>query len=286
MSFSIGQVKIGLNEPFFVIAGPCVLTDEHEAVCIAKRLSMMQMRTGIPIVFKASFDKANRSHPRSFRGPGMYPGLNMLKAVREKTGLPVITDVHETHQAEIASRFVDALQVPAFLCRQTDLIVACAKTGLPVNVKKGQFLSPEEMMNVKNKIGFGKSDKILFTERGNSFGYGRLVNDMTGISTMQRMGVPVVFDATHSVRISDTAKCGLQFTETERFALQSHRKTNILAKSATAAGANGLYLEVHPNPAKSKCDSDCIHPLDNLEDLVLKCHKIFQLIREMEVGTA
>lgn len=270
MSFKIGQVEIGLDKPFFVVAGPCVIEGEQFCIDIANRLVEISKRTDIPIIFKASFDKANRSSINSFRGLGMYTGLNILKRVRECTGLPILTDVHEAKQVEIASRFVDVLQIPAFLCRQTDLLVACAETALPVNVKKGQYMSPMEMDMVVEKILSQKNDKIILTERGTFFGYNRLVNDMIAIPKMQEMGYPVIFDATHSIQTP-----GMDLMHSFDYKM----KALTLAKAAVAAGASGLYFEVHPEPATSKSDGSTIMPIDWVEDLLVTCKKIWELVR-------
>jgi len=258
-----------LDEPFFVMAGPCVIESRQICLDIAKRLVGISGRCGIGIIFKASFDKANRSSISSFRGPGLEAGLDVLAEVRSETKLPVMTDIHEPRQAEIAAKVVDCLQVPAFLCRQTDLLCACAETGRAVNVKKGQFLSPDEMKNVVEKLQSCGNDKIILTERGTFFGYNRLVNDMTAIETMKKLGCPVVFDATHSTQLPG----GLGAASSGR-----REMAPILAKAAVAAGANGLFAEVHPQPEKSKSDAPSIMPLDRLEDLLLVCKKIFELV--------
>lgn len=267
MSFKIGQAEIGLDKPLFVIAGPCVIEGESFCLDIANKLVEVSKNVDIPIIFKASFDKANRSSIASFRGPGLHAGLNILRTVREETGLSVLTDVHEPDQAKIASRFVDALQVPAFLCRQTDLVAACAETGLPINVKKGQFLSPSEILGIAGKMLPSGNDKIMFTERGTFFGYHRLVNDMTAIERMQNMGYPVVFDATHSIQTPGWKHCA--------------RRSNslLLAKAAVAAGANGLFFEVHPEPNQAKSDGNTVIPIDWVEDLLVTCRKIFEIVR-------
>lgn len=269
MSFKIGPVEIGLDKPFFVIAGPCVIESEFLCLRIATKLVEISKKTGVPIIFKASYDKANRSNIHSFRGPGLYEGLNILKTVREHSRLPVLTDVHEVKQVEVAGRFVDVLQVPAFLCRQTDILVACAKTGLPVNVKKGQFMSPHEMLDVAGKLVTQDNSKVMFTERGTFFGYNRLVNDMISIPKMQEYGYPVVFDATHSIQTPGKVD----------FYTTPSNLSMVLAKAAVAAGANGLYLEVHPNPRDSKCDSSTIMPIAWVEDLLITCKKIFEVVK-------
>jgi 2-dehydro-3-deoxyphosphooctonate aldolase (KDO 8-P synthase) len=268
-NFQIGSVKVGLKAPMFLIAGPCVIETKQICLDIAKRLADIYSRTGIGVIYKASFDKANRSSASSYRGPGIEKGLDILDAVRKQTKLPVMTDVHLPEQAEKVAKVVDALQIPAFLCRQTDLLCACAETGKPVNVKKGQFLSPDEMKNVVEKIRSCGNDKILLTERGTFFGYNRLVNDMTAITTMKQFGCPVVFDATHSTQqpggLGNVSGGQRQFAP-------------ILAKAAIAAGANGLFLEVHTNPQKAKSDSAVIMPIEWVEDLLTDCRKIFEII--------
>ncbi len=226
-TFKIGSVDIGLKAPMFLIAGPCVIETKQICLDIANRLADISSRTGIGVIYKASFDKANRSSVSSFRGPGLKKGFEILAAVRDKIKLPVMTDVHLPEQAEKVAKVVDALQIPAFLCRQTDLLCACAETGKPVNVKKGQFLSPEEMTNVVEKIRSCGNDKIMLTERGTFFGYNRLVNDMTAISIMKGLGCPVVFDATHSTQ--QPGGLGNATGGRRQFA-------PILAKAAIAAG--------------------------------------------------
>jgi 2-dehydro-3-deoxyphosphooctonate aldolase (KDO 8-P synthase) len=270
VAFKIGAVQIGLDAPLFVIAGPCVIESQDICLDIAGRLFEISKKLDVGIIFKASFDKANRSSIKSYRGPGLDKGLEILAQVRKKTSLPVMTDVHEPAQAKIAAEVVDCLQVPAFLCRQTDLLCACAETGKPVNVKKGQFLSPDEMKNVVEKIKSCGNEKIILTERGTFFGYNRLVNDMTAIDTMKKLGCPVVFDATHSTQQPG----GLGSESSGR-----RDMAPILARAAVAAGANGLFLEVHPEPDKSKSDAASIMPLDWFEGLLKVCKNIFDIIR-------
>ena len=263
-------VVVGLDSPLFVMAGPCVIESRDGCLDIADCLVKISARTGVGIVFKASFDKANRSSVSSFRGPGLEKGLEILSDVRRKTDLPIMADIHEAGQAAAAGEVLDCLQVPAFLCRQTDLLCACAKTGRPVNVKKGQFLSPAEMENVVEKIRSCGNEKIMLTERGTFFGYNRLVNDMTAVEVMKNLGCPVVFDATHSTQQPGglgTATAGRR------------EMAPILAKAAVAAGANGLFVEVHPEPEKAKSDAACIMPIDWLEDLLKACKEIFEIVR-------
>jgi 2-dehydro-3-deoxyphosphooctonate aldolase (KDO 8-P synthase) len=271
MDFRIGKIEINLNAPLFVMAGPCVIESETCCLDIANRLVDISEKTDIGIIFKASFDKANRSSVHSFRGPGLEKGLEILETVRHKTNLPIMTDVHESSQVAVVGEVVDCLQIPAFLCRQTDLICSCAQTGKPVNIKKGQFISPEEMTNAVEKIRSCGNEKILLTERGTFFGYNRLVNDMTAIEQMKHLGYPVIFDATHSTQQPG----GLGKASAGR-----REMAPILAKAAIAAGANGLFVEVHTEPEKSKSDSACIMPIDWLEDLLVVSKKIFEIINE------
>lgn len=268
--FEIGDVKIGLEADLFVIAGPCVIESESVCLAIAEKLVQIRAETGVNILFKGSFDKANRSSIDSFRGLGMEKGLEVLAKVREKTGLRVVTDVHEPKQAGAVSAVVDCLQIPAFLCRQTDLLVACARTGKPVNVKKGQFVSPGEMKNVVEKLRSTGNEKIMLTERGTFFGYNRLVNDMTAIESMKQLGCPVVFDATHSTQEPG----GLGNASAGR-----REMAPILAKAAVAAGANALFLEVHTNPAEAKCDAASIMPIEWVTDILKDCKNIFEIIK-------
>ncbi|HOQ05178.1 MAG TPA: 3-deoxy-8-phosphooctulonate synthase [Anaerohalosphaeraceae bacterium] len=269
--YQIGPASIELGKTFFIITGPCVIESESLCLDVADALLQIQKRTQIPFVFKASFDKANRTSIESFRGPGLEKGLEVLEKVRRKTGLPVLTDIHEPSQVLPAAQVVDCLQIPAFLCRQTDLLVACAKSGKPVNVKKGQFVSPEEMKNAVQKIRAAGGQQIFLTERGTFFGYNRLVNDMTAIPAMQNLGCPVIFDATHSTQRPG----GLGTASAGRRDLAP-----VLARAATAAGADGLFMEVHPTPEKALCDADCMLPLDQVEALVKTCYGIFQIVRQ------
>lgn len=269
--FEIGNIKIGTNTDMFVMAGPCVIEDAKTCLEIAKRLLDISEATGVPIIFKGSFDKANRSSISSYRGPGLEKGLDILSKVHEETNFPVMTDVHEPGQAAKVAKVVDCLQVPAFLCRQTDLLLACAETDKPVNVKKGQFLSPGEMKNVVDKIRTTGNEKILLTERGTFFGYNQLVNDMTAINQMQQLDCPVVFDATHSTQQPG----GLGNTSAG-----TREMAPILANSAIAAGANGLFIEVHTEPDNARSDSACIMPIEWVEELLGTCKKIFDLVRD------
>ncbi|MHC4113821.1 MAG: 3-deoxy-8-phosphooctulonate synthase [Planctomycetota bacterium] len=263
-------VTVGMDAPLFLIAGPCVIETRQLCLDIAGKLAEVARDTMVPVIFKASFDKANRTSISSFRGPGLQEGLGILAEVRRQAELPVMTDVHEPAQAAVVSRVVDCLQVPAFLCRQTDLLCACARTGKPVNIKKGQFLSPVEMKNAVDKIRTCDNEKIMLTERGTFFGYNRLVNDMTAIETMKKLNCPVIFDATHSTQQPG----GLGNATAGK-----REMAPILAKAAVAAGANGLFIEVHPEPEKAKSDAACIIPVSWLEDLLRVCREISELVR-------
>ena len=273
MAFKIGSTEIGLDAPLFLMAGPCVIESEDGCLEIAERLVQVAERTGVGVIFKASFDKANRSSITSYRGPGLAKGMKILTKVRAASGLPVMTDVHEPAQAAEVAATVDCIQIPAFLCRQTDLLCACASTGKPVSIKKGQFISPEEMGNVVEKIRACGNDKIVLTERGTFFGYNRLVNDMSSIVVMKGFGCPVVFDATHSTQQPG----GLGKASGGRRELAP-----VLARSAVAAGANGLFLEVHPEPEKAKSDAASMLPLDWLEGVIRTCRDISEIVHEQQ----
>ncbi len=251
--------EIGTDRPFFLIAGPCVIESPELTQQIAGRLKEMTGKLGIPFVFKASFDKANRSSKKSYRGPGISEGLKVLDDIRRKIGVPVLTDVHEdTPLAEVAA-VVDVLQTPAFLCRQTNFILNTASQGKPVNIKKGQFLSPWEMKNVVEKARSTGNDAILVCERGFSFGYNNLVSDMRSLAIMRDTGCPVVFDATHSVQLpgGQGAASGGQ-----------REFVPVLARAAVAAGVAGLFMETHPDPAKALSDGPNAWPLDRMESLL------------------
>jgi len=268
-NFQIGDIQVGLDGEFFVIAGPCVIESEDVCLEVARFLLDLQKSTGVKCVFKASFDKANRTSIDSFRGPGLKKGLAILDDIRTKTGLPILTDVHEPSQAAPVGEVVDAMQIPAFLCRQTDLLVACGKTGKPVNIKKGQFVSPQEMKNCVNKVRSTGNEKILLCERGTFFGYNRLVNDMTSIPEMKNLGCPVVFDVTHSTQRPGglgNASAGMP------------DMAPVLARAAVAAGANALFMEIHPDPSRALCDAACMLPLDKVGALVTTCKRIFDTV--------
>jgi 2-dehydro-3-deoxyphosphooctonate aldolase (KDO 8-P synthase) len=250
---------VGPDRPFFLIAGPCVIESEALVMDVAGRMKELTSALGIPYIFKASFDKANRSSKSSFRGPGLEEGLRILAEVRSRVGVPVLTDVHEdTPMAEVAA-VVDVLQTPAFLCRQTNFILNVARQGKPVNVKKGQFLSPWEMANVVEKARSTGNGQILVCERGFSFGYNNLVSDMRSLAVMRATGAPVVFDATHSVQLpggQGSASGG------------QREFVPVLARAAVAAGVSGLFMETHPDPARALSDGPNAWPLDRMASLL------------------
>ncbi len=258
---TIGPYRCGSGEPLMVIAGPCVIEDEATTLSIAERLRQIAEELSIRLVFKASFDKANRTSIRSYRGPGLEAGTAILRRVKRSAGLPVTTDIHEPHQAAPAAEVCDLLQIPAFLARQTDLLVAAAQTGRPVNVKKGQFLAPQDMRHVIGKLEAAGCRHILLCERGTFFGYGRLVNDMRSIPLMQQLGVPVLFDATHSVQEPGGAGAATG---------GNREMVEPLARAATAVGVDGLFFETHPAPETSPSDAANMVPLDQLPALLAR----------------
>ncbi len=259
----LGPHRVGAGQPLLLIAGPCVIESADHALRMATAIAQVARRVGLPYVFKASYDKANRSSVHSFRGPGLEAGLAILRRVREETGVPVLSDVHEPAQAEAAGKVLDCLQVPAFLCRQTDLLVACGRAGRSVNVKKGQFLAPEKMRLAVEKVRETGNANVLVTERGTFFGYERLVNDMTGLQVMRQFA-PVVFDATHSVQYPG----GGDVTGGRREFIP------LLARAAVAAGIDALFLEVHDDPAAAKSDAATVWPLAELEPLLATLARI------------
>jgi 2-dehydro-3-deoxyphosphooctonate aldolase (KDO 8-P synthase) len=267
----IGDRSCGTGHPLLWITGPCVIESHDFTLHLADHLAELAQRMGLPLIFKASFDKANRTSGKSFRGPGLQEGLRTLDAVKQRTGLPVITDIHECHQAEPAGQVCDILQIPAFLARQTDLIQAAARTGKVVNVKKGQFMAPWDMKNVVSKMDEVGNDNLLFTERGSSFGYGQLVNDFRCIPLMQDFGVPVIFDATHSVQ--KPAGKGDR-SDGDR------KMVPFLAKAAVACGCDGVFIETHPRPDEALSDGPNMVPLDELPALIACCLRLREAIAE------
>ena len=266
----IGSVAIGGGAPLALIAGPCVIEDPARTLAIGRDVQRIAAKLGMPYIFKASFDKANRSSYQSFRGPGFTEGLNILARIKRELGVPVLSDIHEAAQAAVAAAVLDVLQIPAFLCRQTDLLHAAAQTGKPVNVKKGQFLSPLEMKNVIAKLTESGCQSILLTERGSSFGYNNLVVDMRSLAILRSFGQPVVFDATHSVQLPGGGG--------DRSAGQ-REFVPVLARAAAAAGIDALFLEVHDNPAEALSDGPNMVPLADLEGLLAQVLTVDQAVR-------
>lgn len=266
---TIGHVDISEKGPFFLIAGPCVIEDEDTTFRVASFLRETADLLEVPVFFKSSYDKANRTSFDSYRGPGIEKGLEILQRVREETGLPVLSDVHETKDIERAAGVLDIIQIPAFLCRQTDLIVSAARTGLPINIKKGQFLSPWDMEQAIGKAVSSGNHRLLLTERGTTFGYNNLVVDLRSIAVMKGFGFPVIFDATHSVQLPGGA--GNSSGGQREFA--EH-----LSRAAVAAGADGLFMEVHPHPDSALCDGPNSLPLKQVRPLLALLKEIHGLV--------
>ena len=255
----IGNFEVGAGNPLVLLAGPCVLESYERSLYIGKTIKEITSRLGIPYVFKASFDKANRSSYNGYRGPGLEKGLKWLQSIKDELNVPVVTDIHNETQVEPVSKVVDVLQIPAFLCLQTDLLYTAAKSGCVVNVKKGQFLAPADMKNVVKKLEEAGSEKILLTERGASFGYNNLVVDMRSFPIMRSTGYPVIFDATHSVQLpggAGTSSAG------------NREYVEFLARGAAGVGVDGFFMEVHDNPEEALCDGPNMVYLDKLEDLL------------------
>ncbi|KAF7599659.1 MAG: 3-deoxy-8-phosphooctulonate synthase [Candidatus Dactylopiibacterium carminicum] len=265
--------ETGLDKPFFLIAGPCAIESRELVLETAAELKAITGELGIPFIYKSSFDKANRSSGKSFRGPGMEEGLKILAEVREKIGVPVLTDIHDESQIEAVAAVVDVLQTPAFLCRQTDFIEAVARCGKPVNIKKGQFLAPGDMKNVvdKAKAASGGADNILVCERGASFGYNNLVSDMRSLAIMRNTGCPVVFDATHSVQLPGG--------QGDRSGGQREH-VPVLARAAVAVGIAGLFMETHPNPPCALSDGPNAWPLPRMRELLVTLKTIDAAVKQ------
>ena len=270
--------EIGLYKPFFLMAGPCVIESEEMVMEIAREMKAICDELGIHYIFKASYDKANRTSVSSFRGPGLEKGLEILARVRETVGVPVVTDVHTEMEVPLVARYVDVLQTPAFLCRQTDFICACARTGKPVNIKKGQFLAPHDMINVIEKARAAareagvSEDNFMCCERGASFGYGNLVSDMRSLAIMRETGAPVVFDATHSVQLPGGN--GKSSGGNRAF-------VPVLSRAAVAVGVSGLFMETHPDPACAKSDGPNMVPLDKMKELLTNLVAIDRVVKKM-----
>lgn len=256
---------------FSLIAGPCVIESEEMVLSIAEQMKDITDKLGIPYTFKASFDKANRTSISGFRGPGIVEGLRILQKVKNTYSLPICTDIHEPWQAEKAAEVCDILQIPAFLCRQTDLLVAAAKTGKCINIKKAQFLAPWDMKNCVEKVRQSGNDNVMLCERGTTFGYNTLVVDMTGLRVMKDMGVPVIFDATHSVQ-----KPGGNGTSTGG----NRQYVEYLAKAAVSVGVDGLFMETHPDPDNAKSDGPNMVPLGEMEELLKKLQRVYEAVNE------
>ena len=268
----VGNFTIGGKQRFTLIAGPCAIESEEMSIDVARKIKEICDKLGINYIFKSSFDKANRSSIHSFRGVGMEEGLRILKKVKDEVGVPVITDVHESWQCEKVAEVVDMLQIPAFLCRQTDLIVAAGKTGLPVNVKKGQFLAPWDMKNVVTKMDEIGNPNVLLCERGNIFGYNNFVVDMRGLLEMRKLGVPVVFDTTHSVQIPGGLSSCSGGNREYVFPLM---------KAALSIGVDAIFAEVHPEPEKAPCDGPNMLYLDDLEEVLKTAIKLDDIAKDM-----
>ncbi len=262
--------EAGSSQPFFLIAGPCVIESEELALQTSSELKDICARLNIPFIYKSSFDKANRSSSKSFRGPGIEQGLQILQRVKDEVGVPVLTDVHEDTPLNEVAAVVDVLQTPAFLCRQTNFIQNVAKQGLPVNIKKGQFLSPWDMQNVADKALETGNDQIMVCERGASFGYNNLVSDMRSLAVMRNTGLPVVFDGTHSVQLP-----GGQGTSSGG----QREFVPVLARAAVAAGVAGLFMETHPDPENALSDGPNAWPLDRMESLLTVLQKLDQVVK-------
>lgn len=272
-SFPGQQIMVGTGQPLFLIAGPCVLESEDMAWEVAGKMKEVCERLGISYVFKASFDKANRTSLDSFRGPGLERGLRLLGRLREDIGVPIVSDVHDISQVDKAAEVLDIIQIPAFLCRQTDLLVAAAHSGRTVNIKKGQFVSPWDMQYAVEKVRSAGGERILLTERGSSFGYNNLVVDMRSLPIMRSLGCPVIYDATHSVQLPGGA--GGSSGGQREFIPP-------LTRAAVAAGVDGLFMEIHPDPEKAKCDGPNSWPLDKAEQLLKQLLAVRKAVAETE----
>jgi 2-dehydro-3-deoxyphosphooctonate aldolase (KDO 8-P synthase) len=269
---SIGSITIGAGHPLALIGGPCAIEDESFMLEVATRLRDIAAKAGVPFIFKSSYDKANRTSIRSYRGPGMHEGLEILQKIKDVVGVPVLSDVHTVEDVEPAAEVLDVLQIPAFLCRQTDLVVAAARTGRPVNVKKGQFLAPWDTKNIVEKVRSVGNEQVLLTERGASFGYNNLVADMRSLVIMRSFDVPVVFDATHSVQLpggAGTASAG------------QREFVPYLARAAVATGCDALFMEIHPDPDHAPSDGPNMLHLEDLSALLTQVTQIDRIVRQV-----
>jgi 2-dehydro-3-deoxyphosphooctonate aldolase (KDO 8-P synthase) len=265
MEFEIGNVHVGSGE-LFLVAGPCVIESDTHALKMAEAISEIAGEVSIPYIFKASYDKANRTSLKSFRGPGLREGARILRKIAEAVRVPVLTDIHEPEHAELIAEAVDVLQIPAFLCRQTDLLVAAAKTGRAINVKKGQFVAPWDMRHAVEKIRESGNDRVFLTERGSSFGYNNLVVDMRSLAIMRKLA-PVVFDATHSVQLPSA---GTSDNGSPKQSGGQPEFIPLLSRAAVAVGVDGVFMEVHDNPAQAKSDGANALPLSSLRETLLQ----------------
>ncbi|MFC1698660.1 3-deoxy-8-phosphooctulonate synthase [Candidatus Omnitrophota bacterium] len=269
----IGKIRLSNARPLVLIAGPCVIETEKFSFNCARQLKKIAQKLDVPLIFKSSYDKANRSSLRSYRGPGIKPGLEILKKIKQDLSLPVISDVHCRSEVEQASDVLDIIQIPAFLSRQTDLLIACAKTKKPINIKKGQFLAPWDVKNILKKLTSSGNKSIILTERGSSFGYNNLVSDMRSLSILAGYGWPVIFDGTHSVQLPGAGGCA---SGGERQFISS------LSRAAVAVGCAGLFLEVHPKPAQAPCDGPNSINFRQLEDLLKEVKPIDKIVKSLK----
>ena len=272
LNVKIGNLEFGEGSPFLIIAGPCVIESWETTINTARALQDISRELGFSLVFKSSFDKANRTSNDSFRGPGITEGLRMLADVKRELGVPVLSDIHEVSQCAQAGEVLDVLQIPAFLCRQTDLVVAAARTGKAVNIKKGQFVAPKDMGNSIKKVTDEGNNNVFLTERGTTFGYNNLVVDFRAIPMMQEFGVPVVFDATHSVQLPGGG--GTVSSGQRQFIPH-------LARAAVAAGCDGVFMEVHPNPDVAKSDGPNQVPLSQVKELITQLLRVHQTVKAL-----
>jgi 2-dehydro-3-deoxyphosphooctonate aldolase (KDO 8-P synthase) len=272
MEVHIGDVVFGGGNPLAIIAGPCVIEDEKTTLYVAERLKGYSEQLNIPIVFKSSYDKANRTSIGSYRGPGIEEGLRILERVKKEFGLPVLSDVHSINEARIASERLDAIQIPAFLCRQTDLILSASETGKPVNIKKGQFLAPWDIKNIIEKFTSTGNHNLMITERGTSFGYNNLVVDFRTFPIVRSFGYPVIFDVTHSLQLPGGE--GVSSGGQREFA-------SPMARAAVACGIDGLFMEVHPEPEKALCDGPNMIRLEEVEGILTTVKAIDDLLKNI-----
>ncbi len=270
----VGEIRIGKGNPLVLIAGPCVIENEEVTFSVAKKLKGVCDHLGISLIFKSSYDKANRTSLSSFRGPGIVKGLKILSDVKKKFSIPVISDIHSVDEVKPASEVLDVLQIPAFLSRQTDLILFASRTGKPINVKKGQFLAPWDVKNIIEKFTSTGNQNLLITERGTSFGYNNLIVDFRGFPIVRSFGYPVLFDVTHSLQLPSGQ--GSSSGGQREFALP-------LARAAVAAGVDGLFIEVHPDPARALSDASTMVPLHEIEELLQQTKTIHDMMRRWEV---